>query len=434
MGLNIMATIGLDGSGFAAGIRQVEHSANHAAQELKNMALTAFGAYGVEQAIHKTAERAKELVTASSRLGVGVEQLQVLRRAAMDSNVELERMEKAFEQIDVAREKALGGDKASLEAFKRLGVDEGALKSTRAGQLFLHQIRNTANSTNPELLAGPMNEIFKKGFGQLLPLLKTDFDDLEKSMRALGSIMDTDTAAKMKQLEDRFELLSNIIVAKLAPAILWAVDGILAGVGKFLRYIDNETRSAVDNTTPDKKGGGGLKRFGQGALGVLAGLGFFANELGDKLGIPGTREKADERFAQAQRLFAAAGLGGGAMDEASDKLVDRGNKGAPRLADIWEEMMKKWREEADAMAEKLNNPGDANFSGLPTDLKHKAGKAEHPYTDSLLRVGNFLGSTANPLERIAHEHTHLLKRIADNTAGHFTRQTFQNHQARVPHL
>ena len=48
MGLKLMAEIGLDGSGFERGLRKV---GEEAAASVKNLAIQAFGIYGVEQAI-----------------------------------------------------------------------------------------------------------------------------------------------------------------------------------------------------------------------------------------------------------------------------------------------------------------------------------------------------------------------------------------------
>ena len=74
---------------------------------LTGFAMNAAGVYGIEEAMRKTVEMAKELVTTSKRLGLGVEQLQLLRQAAGDANVEFTRLAAGIEKIDVARAHAL---------------------------------------------------------------------------------------------------------------------------------------------------------------------------------------------------------------------------------------------------------------------------------------------------------------------------------------
>src|SRR5437879_804059 len=115
MGLRLQGEVSLDGSGFEAGLKRLEGAAGQFANTLKGAAAGAFGIYGIEQAIQKTIDSARELVTESKRLGVGVEQLQVLRQAAKENNTELSQVAKAFERSDVAREKALRGGPEGLK-------------------------------------------------------------------------------------------------------------------------------------------------------------------------------------------------------------------------------------------------------------------------------------------------------------------------------
>jgi hypothetical protein len=59
-----------------------------------------------------------------------------------------------------------------------------------------------------------------------------------------------------------------------------------------------------------------------------------------------------------------------------------------------------------------------NFSGNPDEpaetKHHKTNKLAE--SDALIRVGNFLGSSASPLETIGNLHTDLLRQIVSNTA------------------
>lgn len=373
MALKLQAEIGLDGSGFESGLRRIEHAAGHVAGELKGLALQAFGIYGVEQAIHKTVDRAEELVTASKRLGVGVEQLQVMRQAAKESGVELNNLETAFEKINVARAKALGGgdgSSAALAAFKNLGVTKEALRTITAGGLFLGPIRDTANRRSQEDLAGPMKEIFKKGFGELIPLLKSDFQELEEKMKHLGSVMTTETAVQVKYLADEFGLISNIIVAQLAPALISFVEFVykIAGAANALIAGFGALTSRIT-----------MKNIGSFIVGL-------ANPFASS---PVSRLNLD--WLGALNAF------GESRNKSDDSL---------------EGIKAKLKSDAD----NLNHPKVPDFDTEEVTPKTKRPGRIKDVSDSLTRVGNFLGGSQSPMERIAHVHTTLLRQIAHNTS------------------
>ena len=221
MGLKLIGELGLDGSGFAAGLRKAEglaHSAGHGIREAI-VGIVGIGTIGL--AIHKTVESAKELVDASERLGIGVTNLQVLRKAAVDAGAEFGKLEKTFERIDVARHKALTpGQEGAGErrAFAQMGVSPEMLRSQTASQLFMGPMSQAAKGQNQEQLGPLLQQIGLRDFGAMIPVLKTNFKELGESMKKYGGIMDAETAVKLKHLGDEFNLMSQIIVSQLGPA------------------------------------------------------------------------------------------------------------------------------------------------------------------------------------------------------------------------
>ncbi len=234
-------------TGLSATYTQVERMTSRLAgkigESVGRAAVAAGDIYGVESAFSKTVATADELVTASKRLGIGIEQLQILREAAKSNNVEFERFQSILEKIDVARAKALGtypgvkpaAQQQSLEAFAALGVNQTALQSQTAADLLMGAISEKIKTSNTERLEGDLSAIFGRGFGDVVPLLKTDFNEIGNQMREMGAIMETDVAIKMKVMGDEFSLISRILVAQLAPALLsfaqWAYKIILKGGG-----------------------------------------------------------------------------------------------------------------------------------------------------------------------------------------------------------
>src|SRR5450759_909349 len=92
---------GLDGSGFERGLAKLGAAG---AAGLKNFVVGAFGVYSVQQALSKTVESCTELVNASSKLGMSVEQLQLLRQAAKEGGVEFEKLVSSVNKLAAIRE------------------------------------------------------------------------------------------------------------------------------------------------------------------------------------------------------------------------------------------------------------------------------------------------------------------------------------------
>jgi hypothetical protein len=101
-GLKLMAELGLDGSGFASGLKKAEGLAAGAGHGIRDALVGLVGIGTVSLAIQKTVHSAEEVANAAERLGVGTTNLQVLRKAAIDAGIEFTKLEKTFEAIDVA--------------------------------------------------------------------------------------------------------------------------------------------------------------------------------------------------------------------------------------------------------------------------------------------------------------------------------------------
>ena len=375
MSLKLIGEVSLDGSGFERGLNRLGSSATH---NFRNLVAAAFGFVGVHQAIHRTVESADELVIASGRLDLTIEQLQILRQAAKESGVEFGKLETALERINVARAKALGGDPESLAAFARLGVSKGNLKSMNAGDIFSGPISAATKSLNAQDLAAPMTEIFKNGFGVLTRVLRTDFEELENSMRSMGAIMGGVAAREIKLMADQFSLLSNIIAAQLAPALValaeWALrkTGQAQGVGGFWGALSGST--------------------GQGFLKSVMDFTTFMlmndKEINEIMNEGGARASGLVRFSNGVLSAVAA-----------DESIVRGNE--------------SWLAKIKALA--AGQPPNA-FEGDVQEKEKKKGKGFRlTEGDSMVRVGNFLGTGQDAISRIGERTNQLLTKIEQNT-------------------
>lgn len=387
-GLKLMAELGLDGSGFAHGFVKAKGYAEGAGEGIKNLVIGAVGIATVEEAIRRTVETAKELVETSERLAIAPEQLQVMRQAAKQSNIEFEKLAETFEKVDIARQRALipGEEgKDARRAFAALGISTAQLRTQGGAQLLTGSIRQNVLNRNPEELGVIFRELGVKGFGKLIPFLKTDFDELGAKMKKIGAIMDTETAVKLKSLSDEFSLVARIITSQVGPALIKFAEWLYTNVLKLGKGVAGEAGFLGAGTA--KKSGLDAVVTGFRAA-VLQGSKWMLGEKNFKTGM------------------AAAGFDLEAAQEGQKAAQSPWDKALAQLAAFQAEMKRR--------AEELDHPkpADLSASALPPKMSKRA--LETP-TNSLLRIGNFLGSSQGLIMQINQRKVSLLQQIANNT-------------------
>lgn len=370
MALNLEGKISLDGSGFERGLRR---ASEHVTDFVKNTAIAAFGFYGVEQAIHHTVETASELVDQAERLGLTVEQVQLLQQAAKDAGTDMGTLAGEFEKVNLARFKALQGDKDAIAAFKKLGVSDSQLKTQTAASIFMGPMASTVKKGNVEDLGPALREILGKSFGQVIPTLKTDFGELGDQMNKLGTIMDTKTAIELDLAGDKFSMLSQILGAQLGPVLVSCVE-FLALFAASLKTAWAFLKTAFAGKSIDKKG-------------------FWDSFF--------TGEKIDWK-----------------------ELKERAKKGEAAQveeAGKWDELFRKMEAAIEEKRKELENPKPPklNPDDDPNKKTAKVGRTDIP-ADNLVKVGNFLGSVGATVSEADQKKISLLtaqKIVLDNMFG-----------------
>jgi hypothetical protein len=397
MSLKFDAEVGLNAAGFHRGMEGISSS-------LKNYALGAVGVYSIDRAFEKTIETVKELVNESKRMGVTVEQLQVFRKAAEESGVEIGVLAGAMEKLNVAREKALGGGAGAgkaMSSFAALGVTPAMLSSSSAQDIIFGAIRDKIKSVNPQDIAAPLRDILGKGFGPLIPLISTDMKELQDRMQKFGMIMSGETAHKLKEIDDALHSVTNVLVNALAPALV-----------AFAEFI-------LDTFT----GTGFLGKAVEGLIFVLQKAGI----LSDKSGYAG--HSASERAGVAQGIIdkmsedrnvndatafqhkmGAMGKDGIFGDFKGhtgtdffhflQKLIEADTDATVAASKTSDATMAALRQAVDQFKAGLKNPPPPNPNpgngdpGDPADTKSGPSIRNEGFQgDALIKVGNFLGSS-----------------------------------------
>jgi hypothetical protein len=224
MGLKLEAEIGLNAASFQRGITQVNNSISNT---VKSYALGAVGVYSIEKAFAKTLETVKELYNESKRMGVSVENLQVMRKAAASAGVEMSTLAGAMEKLNVARSKALGGDSKALASFGALGVSKERLETAPAEDIIFGEISKKIKSVNPQDIAAQLRDVMGRGYGEMVPLMAKDMDALRDKMQRMGMIISSETVAELKQFDAAINSLKNLLVGYLADALAGFGEGLM---------------------------------------------------------------------------------------------------------------------------------------------------------------------------------------------------------------
>ncbi len=363
MGLRLTGEVALDGSGFEAGLNRVEKAGMHAFGRLKEAAVAAFGVYGIEEAIRKTVEFADKMADTATRLGIGVEALQELGFAAKQSGSDLEALTGFIEKLNTARI-----DPKKLGSFGKFGISQSDLQSLAAEDL-IGKISQSVRGRNPQEFIGSLKDVGGKGAGNLIPMLKEDIDAVREAARNAGAVMRTEQIASMKVAIDQIHLLSQVILAQLAPAVVFLAETF----AMLTRRAQDAGSFWGDVTTNlgqiDKKG------WMEVLKNTINPLNWFK----------------DDPF---ERAFAQAGARSAArLQEGDDDFENR-------IA---------------ALAKALSNPQHPDFESVMPEPKEKRAARAKEASDSLIKVGNFLGQSRDPISSIEVQQLEMLRKIEYNT-------------------
>jgi hypothetical protein len=364
MGLELRGSISLDGSGWEAGINKVTHS-------LKDLALEAAGIYTITQAITKTVELGEKLIDTSRRIGVSVEALQEFTFAARQNGSSIENLITFIERLNSARI-----NPKKFASFEKLGLGERE-RNLPVEELMMKLSVNLRARSSQEII-GPLRDIAGRGAGELVPMLKDDLDEVREAARKLGAVMRMEDAVMLKFLADEMKILSQVILIGLAPAIVFLTE-------KMMSFVNSVKASGT----------------------------FWGNLLGK----PGLAKDAGESAgATVAYMFGlATKRDEDAIKKLHQRFVDAGAASEAELNDLNEATDKQKQTLLDKQKaiEKINAFPD--FSEVMGEEKQKKGPRIRDNSDSLVRVGNFLGASRDVLQSLGERQVQLLQQIATNT-------------------
>jgi hypothetical protein len=198
----------------------------------------------------KAIQTAGQLNDLSQQLGVSAKFLQEMKFAAEMGGASLSDVESGLQKIQIARQKALGGNDELVAAFESLGVSSEQLKSSRIEDIFMQIGRSFEGGANPEELVAAFTQIAGKGAGSLIPAMASGLADAAEQARNLGLVMSDDVVRSLDDANDRVEIMMKrletgmgVVIAEFITPLMDFLDAFGAGIQGFFGAMFAEGRA-----------------------------------------------------------------------------------------------------------------------------------------------------------------------------------------------
>lgn len=223
--LKLIAELGLNKTGFDAGMASAGKQVNKFGGDLKSALAGAFAASAVIAFTRQIIESVSRVNDLSERLNVSAEALQAMDYAAKQSGTSLETVAGAFRALSKARLEAMQDPNSKAgQVFSAIGIGNAELKATNLEGIF-RRIASTVQSTDfgaSELAM--VEELLGRSGGELIPMFKAGLEQSTEEARRLGLVLSEDVVQKIDDVGDSLDRIAAKFKATVAPAIGFVAD------------------------------------------------------------------------------------------------------------------------------------------------------------------------------------------------------------------
>lgn len=217
-GDQLLARLGLDTTGFKAGLKDAHSSF----EKFARAAGVGISVAGVEEASRSLIEYGAKVYDLGQRFGVSTTAIQKFGNAAEENGSSLEGVAKGFNKLDIAISKALGGNGQLIKAFADLGVTVTDLRTLTPEELMLKIGKSSMNASD-------MVKILGKSALELRPTLA----GLADGTIEFGEAIDSAMIQKLKEADKFWRQVWNnirVVAASALGSIIGEVKFITTGV------------------------------------------------------------------------------------------------------------------------------------------------------------------------------------------------------------
>ena len=261
----------------------------------------------------KVFDAASAINDQSKSLGFGAENFQRYAFAAKQSGADQEIFTKS---ASVLNDKLAGGDKSTVAALKKAGLEYESIRAMKPDQAFLAVSNAVGKIEDPMLRANVAQDLFGKGALKLLPGMIEGYEKLG----AGAKVMSDETIRRLEAAQDEWEAFANSVVIHTGE-ILGAIAGLGEEASKSKAFqlvflppnASAALRAQILAELPKEPFKGALDRFGVGALNEAQAkaLGILSSAPGFVARIKAAREQLSRLTAeQREQLDAAQQLEG----------------------------------------------------------------------------------------------------------------------------
>lgn len=223
--LSLLARLGLDKTGFDAGLNTAGKQVNKFGAGLKGQLAGAFGIAAMVSFTRNLVKTVSHIEDLSKSTGVAAETLQELEYAAKQSGSSVDAVATAFRALSKARMEALKDPNSGAgQVFKAMGIGAEELKSQSLEQTFkrVANVFKTSDFGASELAM--VNEILGRAGDELLPMFKAGLEEAATEARNLGLIIGDEMVMAIDDAGDAMDRFGSKLKATVAPAIKFIVD------------------------------------------------------------------------------------------------------------------------------------------------------------------------------------------------------------------
>ena len=426
--LSIIAKLGLDSTGFKAGIKQAESATKGLSRDLnsnlKGAIAGAFGVAAITAATKATIDYGGHISDLADRLNVSTDALQEFDFAARIAGANVDTFTGFLEKLGSARDDALEGNEDIIRSFNRLGVSLEDLKTKRIEDI-TRQIGRSVQSGNSQDLIGALKDVGGKSAGQLIPTFKLGLDEAAKQARDSGAIISEADIFALDEAGDKLAVMAHTLKVQLAPAIVFVSDAITAFIrgvknaGAFFGGFFGGGMEGAQQALADQE----AQRVAEASAVAQAAAERRQREAGGAVGARGQRASAietqDQRIAKIREQIADKELKllpAAEQRLAAERRIAELRKQIADLSvvaaedrDAEEQMLKKQAEVLDAQAQlKALEPAVRNQSADPSvnaleRIGFSFGKTDRnaPQVRHLENINRGIAAANNKLDRIA---------------------------------
>ena len=222
---HLTATLGLDKTGFDAGMAAAGKQVNKFGDDLKRSLAGAFSIAAITAFTRNLIQTVSNIEDLSKKLGVSAETLQELEYSAKLTGSSIDSVATAFRALSKARLESLQDPNSKAgQVFAAMGISNADLQAQSLEQVFkriAETVRTTDFGASEIAMVG---ELLGRSGDELIPMFKAGLEDSAREARDLGLIIEDGIVNAIDEAGDSVDRLGQKLKTTVAPAVKFIAD------------------------------------------------------------------------------------------------------------------------------------------------------------------------------------------------------------------